>query len=592
MKKVFIGFSVDMDRAYSPYNIHGNLINELHSEYITNNYYYKNFVENTQRLFDYFYKNGYQKSVTWFVNESDYNITIFHKNILQQCVLDGEIGLHTHFNSTKYNADLYSMSTNPSDWFEKGLKLPTERLENFTNKKPFCFKAGNHMRNKEMFEAIATNDYVIDCTMVINDINIKNEIILFDDSNLKLGTQPFFIKTKNKYILEIPEIRVNKIINHIKECFLNGNNAFIKLQIHHWQYDELIPEFDNLINILKDSYDFNFVSLEEMMRIHFNEIMLNENKYILNHISTNLKNDNYYLSLSTIYDKNMLDLVIYIFKNFKNNTKFIELFSGIGQFSYLLSKFGFESLTILDFDQNRLDHFDVLKSVCADFFSIDLSSYDCVFMTNSINTTLCDQIDTQIRIYEKFLSSKIDNTLILNYLKYGDYSLIHSKKIIQYFENKYDVIYLNCEYVIIKNNIIEQQVEPFSKIFKSYKLINFTSVYDEIINVEKKNIIRLSLNDNTNSSFGIYFPIYDYKVGLKNGDCILEFKCKSDKKIKIKIYTGSKWIKLDNEINENYQTIVLKENFIFDSKSTYRIGFYDISDNTNVYITDIDFYEQ
>jgi len=592
---IYIGFSVDMDRAYSLYNRHGRFISPLDNDYITYRVHNEIFIEKTNKLIDYFYKNNYEKSVTWFVNEADYKISLFFKDILKKCLKDGEIGLHTHFNSVSFNATLDSISDNPEDWLENGIKIPTNQLTEFMNKtmdietnNVLCFKSGNHMRNDNIFESIAQNGYTIDCTKVLCDPGVyflgKQ---LFDDTDLKLGTEPFFIKTSNKNILEIPELRVGNVKMHIKTCLENNKIPFIKLQIHHWQYDELIPEFEKLINELKDQYELKFVSLYEMQRIYFNKIMMDTNIYIKNYINKNLLSDLYYSSLKNVYDNNILDVVVYLFNNFKNNAKIIELFSGIGQTSYLLSKFGFNKLEILDFSNDRLHHFNEVKSIYHDFFSYNLDEYDCVFMTNSINTCLCYNIDKQINIYDTFLKRKENNVLIINYLKYGDYSMKHSKFLMEYFKNKYNITFLNSEYLVIKNiGYIIPDVN-FSSMFTSYKLINFNNVKHKIVKENNQKIIHIEFSNNIHPSVGLYFPIYEFKYELTKMNCTIKFDCKSDKDIKIKLYNGTEWIKLDNTITNEYTQILVKTNFDFTTKSTYRIGFYDIINNTNFYIKNI-----
>ena len=598
---IYIGFSVDMDRAYSLYNMHGNLIGKFDNDYLKYKAYNESFIEETNKLINYFYKNKYEQSVTWFVNEPDYNITLFFKDILKNCLKDGEIGLHTHFNSTQFNATIESISNNPDDWLETGIKAPTYNLKQFMNKTMnietnniLCFKSGNHMRNDEMFEAISQNGYTIDCTKVLADRGkiLDSGKCLFNDKELKLGTEPFFIKTSNKNILEIPELRLENVKPHIRLCLENNKIPFIKLQIHHWQYDELIPQFEKLINELKKQYELKFVSLYEMQRIYFNKMMVDTNNYIINYINKNLLSDSYYSSLKNIYDNNILDIVIYLFNNFKNNSKIIELFSGIGQTSYLLTKFGFNNLEILDFSKERLNHFNEVKSIHHDFFSYNLDEYDCVFMTNSINTCLCDNIDEQIKIYDNFLKKKENNVLIINYLKYGDYSMKYSNILINYFKKNYNFTFLNSEYIVIKNISNYVNEIPFSNMFNSYKLININNVKHNFVKENNQKIVHIELLNNIHSSFGVYFPIYEFKYGLTNIDnCTLKFDCKSDKDIKVKIYNGSEWIKLDNNITNEYTQISVKTNFIFNSKSTYRIGFYDIIDDTNIYIKNVLFEE-
>ena len=105
--KTYIGFSVDMDRAYSDYNMHGQLIPVTHKDYKYKNL--KNdFISLTNKLINYFNKNNYNKSVTWYVNEADYHISVYFNDILKN-VINMKLGLHTHLNS-KNNAESYNMS--------------------------------------------------------------------------------------------------------------------------------------------------------------------------------------------------------------------------------------------------------------------------------------------------------------------------------------------------------------------------------------------------------------------------------------------------------------------------------------------------
>ena len=48
---------------------------------------------------------------------------------------------------------------------------------------------------------------------------------------------------------------------------------------------------------------------------------------------------------------------------------------------------------------------------------------------------------------------------------------------------------------------------------------------------------------------------------------------------KIKVYTGIKWITIDTELTQEFQTIELIEDFNFFKPSTYRIGFKNIENN-------------
>jgi glycosyltransferase involved in cell wall biosynthesis len=452
-KKVYIGFSVDMDRAYSGYDTYGNLISKSHEKYLEFQNYAIDFVNKTHKLIEYFYKKNSSNSVTWFVNEADFNISKYYPDLLNNCIhFGGELGLHTHFNSKRFSDSLNTMSENSIDWEEFGIIEPTRRLEEFKADKIVLFKSGNHLRNDNMFSSLTRLGYRVDVTMGIDRNLIIDGISFGDDRGIKIGDEPFFIKTNNGAMLEIPESNTGKALLHARECAKNNKLCFIKLQIHHWQFDELTPEFDKFIDRLKfEGFDVEFVSLMEMQKIYFKKIMLETESFIFQRLKTELKNDSYYNSLKGVFHKTFLDVLVFIFNNFKSDIKILELFSGVGQYSYLLTKFNFQNLSIVDFRKDRLSFFEELKSIDSDFFTFDLNSFDLVFATNAINSSLLENVDLQISKYSEFLSIKPNNALIFNYKKYASYDNLISQKIISSLKEKFDVNYLNEEFVVVKN---------------------------------------------------------------------------------------------------------------------------------------------
>jgi hypothetical protein len=97
-------------------------------------------------------------------------------------------------------------------------------------------------------------------------------------------------------------------------------------------------------------------------------------------------------------------------------------------------------------------------------------------------------------------------------------------------------------------------------------------------------------NDSTDySSCGFHFKIKNSLVSdLENYTLSFDIYC--DKPIKLKIYTGIKWIKIDENIKLNqFNNIKLKEKFTFNTSSKYRIGFENIENNTTLKIKEIDF---
>ena len=129
--KVYVGFSVDMDRAYCNCNIHGNFIPKSSPDYIKIQNHRLNFIKYTNKLLDYFKNTGYEKSVTWFVNEADYTISSNYSEILKKCASTGELGLHTHLNSQRFNALPHTMSSNREDWEQEGIINANNNINKF-----------------------------------------------------------------------------------------------------------------------------------------------------------------------------------------------------------------------------------------------------------------------------------------------------------------------------------------------------------------------------------------------------------------------------------------------------------------------------
>ena len=118
--------------------------------------------------------------------------------------------------------------------------------------------------------------------------------------------------------------------------------------------------------------------------------------------------------------------------------------------------------------------------------------------------------------------------------------------------------------------------------------------------IYKPEFFKISLKDNcfianyynedlNFSSCGFHFKIKNSLVSdFEN--YILSFNIYSDKPIKLKIYTGIKWIKIDKNIKLNqFNHVEIKEQFKFNTSSKYRIGFQNIQSNTVLKIREINF---
>ena len=270
IENIYIGFAVDMDRAYDTNSRDGRPLRIDHPKYLERCKHKKIFEDGMEKLFQYFKSIGAESAVTWFVNEASFLTTQKFPEILKKCVeTGGEIGMHTHFNSSLFNSTQLTMPENPEVWEKEGIIEPKKRLEDFlkkigaTQKKVTVFKAGNHIRNKCMFEKLVKHGFKIDTTCVSNHkvvrkINGEN-VTLFDDTDI--GIEPFKIETKNGYILEIPESRcgkasINDLYNSIN--LTKNKDLFIRLQIHPWEvFDHgedgnRLDSWTNTINYIKN----------------------------------------------------------------------------------------------------------------------------------------------------------------------------------------------------------------------------------------------------------------------------------------------------------------------------------------------------
>ena len=120
------------------------------------------------------------------------------------------------------------------------------------------FKAGNHIRNKVMFEKLVEHGFEIDTTCVSNHKVVRQtegkNVTLFDDS--KVENEPFNIKTENGDIFEIPEMQYG--LSKLRELLKTYDKEylFIRLQIHPWEILDEGPEclmlsLNHIMNFLK-----------------------------------------------------------------------------------------------------------------------------------------------------------------------------------------------------------------------------------------------------------------------------------------------------------------------------------------------------
>ena len=614
--KIYIGFAIDMDGAYNnKINSTGQIIPENHNNYKKINEDTNIFINGMNKLFNYFDQNNNNSSATWFVNEAGFKTSELYPDIIKKCITKGELGLHTHFDGKALGSKgKCIISKNKNDWFEKGLVIPTKKLRKISNKynKPFfVFKAGCHLRSDEMFDSLGKLDYIYDTTMVYED-TVYNEdgTMRFDDTKLMCGTLPFFITTKNGYrLLELPEIRpiINKIKKHIDNT---PNNApiFIRLQVHPFDVmrDNHLEKFDQVIKYCNQVGIVEFKNTREMGLIYI-DYLLNKFAEKMTHKYNNLLlNDTYYVRNNKWWEIKEVYIIKYIFENYNNcNLKILDCFGGFGQVGIMLRKLGYNNISVLDFGKERIqiglkiskeENLNIIY-INDDFYKNKSIFINDIFISvNSFNKSLDIRHDEQIDIYNKLLKNNC--ILYFDISRYGEEK--SNYKIFDKLVNKNNTYYKKS----LKNNFIEikmlkkkSEKKKFSDFFYEYSFIhqnNYNSYlyFDEKICQEVIKI--LFLNSNIKPSSGLYFPFTikylsenNYKLPIKKYK--LEFKCKVNKfhkNFRLRVYTGIKYVIINKEIKEEYNTFYVEDKFDFNKSSTYRIAFINPEKDLELYFKD------
>jgi len=334
LKKIYIGFSIDMDRAY-PDNIdrvknkepcvHGAKCIYKNAHDFNHG---KDFLNGMENIKNYMIKNNFLKGCTYLINEATFETTNIYPEMVEDIYLlskkyNCEIGLHTHFESSTFKTELdgsfdekkwahckvppiknvtgggYMLLVEKDCWFKDGLVKPKKRIEDLIYNRfnehynVECFKAGGHMRNKEIIESLMETNFKYDCTCICEQnriIEFNNRIYkLYDDTQIKLENGPFLIKNNNnKTLLEIPECQnYNKFRRSIKNMIKNNikRDVYLLLQLHPYQCIDSLPDEKNLlkwidkyISIVKEFYNDENIIFCNMKNMG-DDIMKNKNYY-------------------------------------------------------------------------------------------------------------------------------------------------------------------------------------------------------------------------------------------------------------------------------------------------------------------------
>ena len=190
-----------------------------------------------------------------------------------------------------------------------------------------------------------------------------------------------------------------------------------------------------------------------------------------------------------------------------------------------------------------------------------------------------------------------------NFLRISNYKYKEFDKISDHFKKLYTINSKNIETILIKDN---QNLFPSLPSIHIHLLddikhgsfgIYFTKpnrLNENDLKIPKHNPSDSWLKRQTKHLIEAkkYYPnildtyepklIDKYYKYMKDGLYTFTFYAKSNKTCKLKIYTGKKWIKLTDDLINEYSKYEITDYFSFSSSSTYRIGVVSINDYKNI----------
>ena len=144
------------------------------------------------------------------------------------------------------------------------------------------------------------------------------------------------------------------------------------------------------------------------------------------------------------------------------------------------------------------------------------------------------------------------------------------EKIIEYSDILRNIIYKECPNII----------KPISGVFCDYNLNNLGNIKFQIFYNDNMKLCKLLFNkDSIISSSGLSFIFNDKCFDNFQSNklkCKFQFKAKVNKihdKFRLRIYTGIKYVEIDECIIESFKEIVLEEEFNFITSSPFRISY-------------------
>jgi hypothetical protein len=383
--------------------------------------------------------------------------------------------------------------------------------------------------------------YVL-CAYKLKDIENKNVVV--DKTNL-------FITSHYSYKI------INNILNKCKYCFIV--NSSIKSEF------EMYADINNINKIFKYNNFWN--------------------------------NDIFYNKKNTINDKLVIG-----FCGKENEHKGYHIYEKLKkytEFKYLKAtdkkKVAYENMN------NFYNKIDILLNI-----SLDEGNPNPAFesaLLGVVQLVSCKKSYIYENINDNYNGCIVERniesiTAKLNFLNENrDYFNKIKQNSYEYFNNKISIgssyeYFLTTTMNIFNGNMKIENLNIL--VDKELKNINSILIYLPDVfktNLQDNCLIANYINDKSinYSSCGFHFKIKNSLV-TDFENYTLSFYIYCDKSIKLKIYTGIKWVQINETIKiKEFNHIEIKEKFKFNTNSKYRIGFENIQTNTIIKLKEINF---
>lgn len=246
--------------------------------------------EAVRSCYDLFITNGFEKVVTWFVNESDIGFTSNYPDLLD-IMAEGEIGLHVHFNRPPFHR--FSIPDEKA-LIDRMIKEPKDRLETWLSessgqKELLSFRSGNLLTNSTLFSSLEELGFSVDSSIpsqfdwsvressrrILN--NFPGMLKKFFSgraggaiyNTLPLGATPYIIGKMKEMPIHIYIGGRYADLNWLKKRTMK-QMALVDDLVVYWHPYEIIEFgadlYEDYLQFLKDNWKINFKTLSKTLQ--------------------------------------------------------------------------------------------------------------------------------------------------------------------------------------------------------------------------------------------------------------------------------------------------------------------------------------